>query len=82
MTEVFLYGIDTSRKSEKCYPCLRYKTSPISQVGHQACQVSSVNQGKVVDSIEPLCLVLVPIGTGSPRFGFRTGENLEALCPG
>ena len=29
-----LHGIHTSRKGGKCYPCVRYKLSPISQVAH------------------------------------------------
>ncbi|CTQ52944.1 hypothetical protein LP7551_01464 [Roseibium album] len=32
--DISFHGIDTSRKFEKCYLCLRHEVSPISQVGH------------------------------------------------
>jgi hypothetical protein len=37
MTEHSFHGINTSRpkKSEKCYPCVRYDLSPMSQAAHR-----------------------------------------------
>src|ERR1700750_1811593 len=36
ITELAFHGINTSRqKSEKCYPCVRYEVSPMSQAAHK-----------------------------------------------
>jgi hypothetical protein len=34
ITEHSLHGINTSGKSQKCYPGVRYRSSPMSQFGH------------------------------------------------